>query len=507
MVLHFRPGFRYLFSNIVKVTFVASNKASSGVAVVPVFEGRKLHGAAKRYREDSQGRILAAFKAAGFMGSKGEAFPVYAPVGSKVDGISFFGVGKRGDFEAEMFGAKVMELHRTKGEKVLSLHLDGFKLAPEDAARAVVGARMAGYHFFNYRTKLPPFKETTVTTLRVICDDPVKARAAYNQFYGPICDGQLLARDLVNEPSNILHPASYRDRIKKLAKLGLKIEVLGEKKMLELGMNALVGVGLGSPRESLLVMMSWNGGAEGEAPVCLVGKGITFDTGGISLKPVQGMWDMKGDMGGSAAVVGTMHALANRKAPVNVVGIVALAENMPDGEAQNPGDVVTSMSGQTIELQSTDAEGRLVLADALWYAKERFKPCAMVDLATLTGAILVALGHEHAGLFSNSDRMAKAFEKASAGSGEKTWRMPLSPEYDRLLDSPTADMKNSMGREAGSVTAAQFLQRFVGEVPWVHLDIAGTATKNTRTDPRETSFATGFGVRLLSQWLSENYEK
>ena len=491
---------------MLKVSFVASDKAASGVAIVPVFQGRKLNGAAKIYRDDSKGQVLAAMKAAGFSGKKGEAFPIYAPTGSEVDGLSLFGVGKRNEFDAELFGAKAMQVHRTKGEKVLNFHLDGFKLAPEEVARAAVGARLAAYHFFKYRTKLAPFKETTVTTLRVVCDDPKKARAAYNNFYGPICDGQLLARDLVNEPSNVLHPKSDRDRIKKLAKLGLKIEVLGEKQMLELGMNALVGVGQGSRHESQLVMMSWNGGSKDEAPVCLVGKGITFDTGGISLKPVQGMWDMKADMGGSAAVVGTMQALASRKAKVNVVGVVALAENMPDGNAQNPGDVVTSMSGQTIELQSTDAEGRLVLADALWYAKENFKPCAMVDLATLTGAIVVALGYENAGLFSNSDQLAKAFEKASESSSEKTWRMPLSPEYDRLLDSPTADMKNSMGRDAGSVTAAQFLKRFVGEVPWVHLDIAGTATKNTRTDPREPSFATGYGVRLLSQWIAENYE-
>lgn len=490
-----------------KVSFVASNKAASGVAVVPVFEGRKLHGAAKSYREDSKGQVFAAMQAAGFSGEKDEGLPIYAPAGSEVDGLSFFGVGKRSEFDAEMFGAQVMQVHRTKGEKALNLHLDGLKLAPEEAARAAVGARLAAYHFFKYRTKLAPFKETTVTTIKVVCDDPAKARAAYNKFYGPICDGQLLARDLVNEPSNVLHPKSYRDRIKKLAKLGLKIEVLGEKQMLALGMNALVGVGQGSSHESQLVVMSWNGGAKNEPPVCLVGKGITFDTGGISLKQVQGMWDMKADMGGSAAVVGTMQALASRKAKVNVVGVVALAENMPDGKAQKPGDVVTSMSGQTIELQSTDAEGRLVLADALWYAKENFKPCAMVDLATLTGAVVVALGHENAGLFSNSDQLAKAFEKASADSTEKTWRLPLAPEYDRLLDSPTADMKNSLGRDAGSVTAAQFLQRFVGEVPWVHLDIAGTATKNTRTDPRESSFATGFGVRLLSQWLSQNYEK
>ena len=271
-------------------------------------------------------------------------------------------------------------------------------------------------------------------------------------------------------------------------------------------MSALLGVGQGSRRESQLVVIKWMGGKKKDAPVCLVGKGITFDSGGISLKPVSGMWNMKGDMGGSAAVVGAMQALALRKAKSNVIGIVALAENMPDGNAQNPGDVITSMSGQTIELQSTDAEGRLVLADALWYAKEHFKPKTMVDLATLTGAKLVALGSEYAALFTNRNELAKAFEKSSEKSTERTWRLPLLPEYDQLLDSETADMKNSVQGSAGSITAAQFLQRYVDDTPWVHLDVAGSSTKLTRNDPREPSFATGYGVRLLNQWIADNYE-
>ncbi|MDA7881411.1 leucyl aminopeptidase [Akkermansiaceae bacterium] len=489
-----------------KIIFVASEKASSGVGVIPVFDGGKFFGASKSYVGDSKGQLAAAMKAGHFKGGKGTSISVYAPTGSNLAGLLLKGSGERTKFDAEIFAAESMQALRVSGEKTMTLHLDGLKLSPDETAKAAVGARLAAYHFFKYRTTLPDRSETSVKTLRISCDDPKKARAAYQTFHGPVCDGQLMARDLVNEPANTLYPKSYAARIKKFEKLGLKVEILGEKKMKELGMNALVGVGQGSPRESQLVVMRWNGGKKSDRPVCLVGKGVTFDTGGISLKPGAGMWDMKADMGGSAAVVGAMHAIASRKAKANVVGIVGLAENMPDGNAQNPGDIVTSMSGQTIEVQNTDAEGRLVLADALWYAKEKFKPQAMVDLATLTGAILIALGHEHAGLFSNSDDVANALASASANSTEKTWRLPLAPEYDRLIDSPIADMKNIGGRPAGSITAAQFLQRFVGDIPWAHLDIAGTAMKNERKDPRETTLGTGFGVRLLNQWIAENYE-
>ena len=278
--------------------------------------------------------------------------------------------------------------------------------------------------------------------------------------------------------------------------------------MKTLGMNALLGVGLGSPRESQMVIMTWNGGKKADKPVCLVGKGVTFDTGGISLKPGANMWDMKGDMGGSAAVVGAMCGLAGRNAKANVVGIVGLVENMPDGLAQLPGDIITSMSGQTIEVQNTDAEGRLVLADCLHYASTKIKPKAMINLATLTGAILVALGTEHAGVFSNDDDLAEQISQASDTTKEKTWRLPIGPEYDRLIDSPNADMKNIGGRLAGSITAAQFLQRFVGKgIPWAHIDVAGTAMKpSNRHDPRETTFGTGFGARLLNRWVADNFE-
>ncbi|MEP4079824.1 leucyl aminopeptidase [Haloferula sp.] len=492
---------------VVKIEFVASKRAVSGMAVVPVFEKEACYGVARDYLKDGGPQVKATLKGARLSAHPGTHTSLYSSDPSKLNALTFWSAGEKKRFDAELFGAKAGAAFRTRGESSLTLHLDGLSLSQDELARAAVGVRLATYRFFKHRSKVSENRLTTLKTLRITCDSPTQARSSYRSFHGPICDGQLHARDLVNEPANILFPKAYATRIRALKKAGLEIEVLGEKEMKALKMNALLGVGQGSRRESQLVVMKWMGGKRKKgAPVCLVGKGITFDTGGISLKPGVGMWDMKGDMGGSAAVVGAMQALALRKAKVNAIGIVALAENMPDGNAQNPGDVITSMSGQTIELQSTDAEGRLVLADALWYAKKTFKPCAMVDLATLTGAVLVSLGHEHAGLFTNSDKLAKEFEKSSPKAQERTWRFPLLPEYDRLLDSETADMKNSVGRVAGSITAAQFLQRFVDGTPWVHLDIAGTSSKNTRTDPREPSFAIGYGVRLLNQWIADHYE-
>jgi len=321
-----------------------------------------------------------------------------------------------------------------------------------------------------------------------------------------VATGVHLARDLVNEPANILHPESFASEIKKLSKLGLVIEVLDEKQMAKLGMGALLGVALGSSRKPRLCIMRWEGGKKGDQPVAFVGKGVTFDTGGISIKPSGGMEDMKGDMGGAACVTGLMAALAGRKAKVNAIGVVGLVENMPDGNAQRPGDVVTSMSKQTIAVLNTDAEGRLVLADALWYTQDRFKPKFMVDLATLTGAILVALGKEHAGLFSNDDKLSDQLAGAGQETRERVWRLPLAPEYDKLIDSDIADMKNIGGRLAGSITAGQFLQRFVNDVPWAHLDVAGTAMDAVKS-PINRSWGSGWGVRLLDRLVASHYEK
>jgi leucyl aminopeptidase len=282
--------------------------------------------------------------------------------------------------------------------------------------------------------------------------------------------------------------------------------VLDEKALSKLGMRALLAVGQGSARDSRVVVMRWNGGKDRAAPVAFVGKGVVFDSGGISIKPGGGMEDMKGDMAGAACVVGLMHALAARKAKVNAIGIIGLVENMPDGAAQRPGDIVTSMSGQTIEIINTDAEGRLVLADLLWHVQERYKPKFMIDLATLTGAIMVALGQEHAGLFSNDDELAQRLSAAGEATGEKVWRMPLGPAYDKLIDSKFADMKNTGGRHGGSITAAQFLQRFVNETPWAHLDIAGTAMGSPQNEINK-SWASGWGVRLLDRLVQNHYER
>ncbi len=288
-------------------------------------------------------------------------------------------------------------------------------------------------------------------------------------------------------------------------KLGVEVEILDEKTMAELGMRALLGVGQGSENESRLVVLRWNGGAPDAAPIAFVGKGVVFDTGGISIKPAASMEDMKGDMAGAAAVTGALLAIAARKAKANVVGILGLVENMPDGKAQRPGDIVKSMSGQTIEVINTDAEGRLVLADALTYVIEKHKPVAIVDLATLTGAILVALGQEYGGLFSNNDELAERLTAAGVATGEKLWRFPMGPTYDKLIDSKFADMKNTGGRHAGSITAAQFLQRFVGKTPWAHLDIAGTAMGSPASDVNQ-SWGSGWGVRLLDRLVRDYYE-
>lgn len=493
-----------------KVSFVSPSKAS-GAAVVISHAKLGLSSGAALYDEASDGQIKRAAKAAGFTGAAGQSVTVLAPAGVKASRVLVMGAGKSGGkkadkFDAELFGAKAVKALLTSGETSVTLHLEGLDLTADDAARAALGGVLAAYRFDKYMTKQPKSKKPSVTTLKISYDGAAKARAAYKNFYGPVGEGTYLARDLVCEPPNVLFPKSYAKRIKQLEKLGVKVEVLGEKRMKTLGMNSLLCVGEGSERESQLVVMTWNGGKKGARPACLVGKGVTFDAGGISLKPGNGMWDMKGDMGGSAAVVGAMHTIAARGAKANVVGLVGLVENMPDGKATRPGDIVTSMSGQTIEVQNTDAEGRLVLADVLHYARTKYKPKAMVNLATLTGAILVALGHEYGGMFSNDDEVAEQLSLAAETSTEKLWRFPLSPVYDKMLTSKYADMKNIGGRLAGSITAGQFLQRFVGDTPWAHLDIAGAAWKDSSADPREPAWATGFGARLLNRWVLDNFE-
>ena len=344
-----------------------------------------------------------------------------------------------------------------------------------------------------------------INEITIISKNAVKLKNKFKQKKS-VAEGIFLARDLVNEPSNILNPEEYAKRITGLSKYGLKVEVLNETKMKKLGMWSLLGVGRGSQYESQLVIMKWDGNKSKKSkPLCFVGKGVCFDSGGISLKPGNKMEEMIGDMGGSAAVVGLMKALALRKAKVNVVGVVGLVENMPDGTAQKPGDIIKSMSGQTIEIQNTDAEGRLVLADALWYAQDKYKPEIMIDLATLTGAIVMSLGNKMAGIFSNNDDLSDKLLDAGRDSGDNVWRLPLSDSYDKMINSKFADMKNIGLGGAGSITAAQFLKRFVNKVPWVHIDIAGTATGMEKSSIN-TSWATGFGVNLLNTLISKFYE-
>ncbi len=450
--------------------------------------------------------VRGALSVTGYKAAKGKTQVVNAPAGFDGAALAFVGVGDLSALdEAGAEHAAATLYHATKAAGIASLSLDVTGYAPEFAARALLAFHLAAYRFDKYFGPAKQEKAPTLKAITVVCDDVAAAEAAYLPL-AAIRDGVLFARDLVSEPANVLYPQSYADRVKELEGYGLKIEVLGVPEMTELGMHSLLGVGQGSTRESKLVIMQWNGAGNDSQPVAFVGKGVTFDTGGISIKPAEGMEDMKWDMGGSAAVVGTMIALAGRKARVNAVGIIGLVENMPDGNAQRPGDVVKAMSGTTIEVINTDAEGRLVLADALWYCQDRFKPQFMIDLATLTGAMIIALGMDYAGVFSNNDELAGRITDASKTVSENIWRMPLPPQYEKQIDSKIADIRNIGGRPAGSITAALFLQRFVNNVPWAHLDIAPTAWTNEQRIPTVPEGATGFGVRTLDALVAKFYE-
>ena len=422
--------------------------------------------------------------------------------------VLIFGAGNPdslGGLEAEMLGGAmtgILQGLKVK-EAAIAADLPCKQLAEAElAARLASGARLRSYSFTRYKSKKP--EGVSLARLTLMSASAAAARRHFRPL-DAVAGGVHLARDLVNEPPNILFPVEFAGRARALAQHGVKIEILTPVQMKRLGMGALLGVAQGSGHDARIVIMRWEGGRRGDRPVAFIGKGVTFDTGGISIKPAAGMEDMKGDMAGAACVTGLMLALAKRKAKVNAIGAIGLVENMPDGKAQRPGDVVRSMSGQTIAVLNTDAEGRLVLADVLWYIQNRFKPQFMVDLATLTGAILVALGKEHAGLFSNNDELAQRLSAAGHAAGEKVWRLPLSPEYDKMIDHEVADVKNTGGRNAGSITAAQFLQRFVNGVPWAHLDVAGTAMDAPRNAINQ-SWGPGWGVRLLNRLVSDYYE-
>ncbi len=497
-----------------KIKFSRLELPKQDTFVLFVKTGGKLGDFGRSVDQQAGKQVSRAIKAANFSGARDSFLDLPGITGIGANRVVLAGIGNPADMAEkafELLGGAIAR--RLQGLKIsnASIAVEGdatLKLSESDAAaRIASGARLRVYSFDTYKTKSKekdksPSKLVAITILSAA---QAKAKKAYAPLQA-IAEGVHIARDLVNEPPNYLHPEEFAKRAKALAKSGLKVEVMGEAKMKKLGMGSLLSVGYGSERECKLAIMKWDGGAKGEKPVAFVGKGVTFDTGGISLKPGAGMGDMKGDMGGAACVTGLMHALAARKAKVNAIGIIGLVENMPDGKATRPGDIVTSMSGQTIEILNTDAEGRLVLADALWYCQKRFKPQFMVDLATLTGAILIALGKEHAGLFSNSDKLSEQLSAAGETTGETVWRMPLGDAYDKMINSDFADMKNIGGREAGSTTAAQFLQRFVNEVPWVHLDVAGTAMGSKKTAINQ-SWGGGWGVRLLNQLVADHYEK
>ncbi|WP_374730192.1 leucyl aminopeptidase [Stappia sp.] len=460
----------------------------------------------------NEGLLARAAEAAGFSGKSRAVLDLVAPAGLDLDRLIVVGLGKAealgdlGETDWMMLGGAVMgALGSSKAVEIVMETSEG-ALAPELSAAFAMGAKLRAYVFDRYKTKSDDDDKSGAEAkkLTLAVADTKAAKKAWAQA-DAVSDGTVLARDLVNEPANVLTTVEFAKRAEALEKLGVEVEVLDEKAMKKLKMGALLGVAQGSETPPRLVVMRWNGGKKDADPVAFVGKGVVFDTGGISIKPAGGMEEMKGDMGGAAAVTGLMHALAARKAKVNAVGVIGLVENMPDGKAQRPGDIVTAMSGATIEIINTDAEGRLVLADALWYTQERFKPAFMINLATLTGAILIALGHQHAGVFSNNDELVERLAEAGKATEEKVWRLPLGKEYDKLIDTPNADMKNTGGRTAGSITAAQFLQRFVNDVPWVHIDVAGMAMSSAKTEISK-GWASGFGVRLLDRLVRDHYE-
>ena len=447
----------------------------------------------------------------GFRGKAGQAIDIAGPNGLDARRLLVLGAG-RADPGKPASGAAWADRGGSLAAKIMglvtrevSVVLDGPEATPEAVAELAAGLRLRHYKFDKYKSRKAddePLEDLAVT-LHV--DDPGATGAALAARL-PAVEGQLLARDLINEPPNALGTVEFAERAAALASLGVEVEVLGQGELEALGMHSMLSVSQGSARPPRLVVMRWNGGAPGTAPVAFVGKGVVFDSGGISIKPAAGMEEMKGDMGGAAAVTGLMHALASRKARANVVGVIGIVENMPSGTSMRPGDIVRAASGVTIEIVNTDAEGRLVLADALWYAQDKHRPQAVVDLATLTGAIGVALGSDHAGLFSNSDELAGKLVAAGLLTGEKLWRMPLGPAYDKLIESRFADIKNSGGRPAGSITAAQFLARFiVNGTAWAHLDIAGVAL-NSPASETNAGWASGFGVALLDRFVRDGYE-
>ena len=489
-----------------KIAFVADLGSPQALALV-VGEGRKLCDGGTALDSQAGGVFTRAMQSGRFTGGKGKTLVVAAPHGLDASVVVLAGLGDREALtDLVIEEAAGAAYHAVKMSGAETLTVDARSLSADQAARVAFAVRLAAYRFDKYLTRQKPDKVPSVTALNVVCADPKAAEAAFGPM-SAVADGVIFARDLVAEPANVLYPEEFAKRCKALESLGLEVEVLDEKELEKLGFRTLLAVGMGSRRDSQVAIMKWNGGKAGDAPLAFVGKGVCFDTGGISLKPPEGMEDMKWDMGGAAAVSGLMHALAGRKAKVNAVGVIGLVENMPDGNAQRPGDIVKSLSGQTVEVLNTDAEGRLVLADCLWYTQDRFKPKFMIDLATLTGAMIVALGMDYAGVFSNDDAVAGPILDAGPKVDENFWRMPLPDQYDRHIDSPAADVKNmGNGRAGGSITAALFLRRFVNDTPWAHIDIAPTAWVSKSQRSTVPDGAVGFGVRALDRMVADTYE-
>jgi leucyl aminopeptidase len=502
---------------MLEIAFAKATLPKTGVLVVPLAEGAELSGLAAALDKALGGGLKRALDAAAFTGKKGQSANLLSPAAG-LKRVLVLGLGKAEPLKSreaeELGGAAQAALAKEETFTVLS-----DQVTPELAAHIALGARLRSYRFDKYRTTQKEDEKPKLTGLKLLTSDPAQAQAAYTPL-AAVAEGVELTRNLVTEPANVLYPEEFAERAAALKKLGLKVEVFNKKDLEKLGFGSLLSVGWGSARDSYMVVMQWFG-ASGPAkedgkkpkklqdPIAFIGKGVCFDTGGISIKPAAGMEDMKWDMAGAGTVTGLMAALAGRKAKVDAVGLIGLVENMPSGTAMRPGDVVKSYSGQTIEVLNTDAEGRLVLADVLYYAQQRFAPKYMVDLATLTGAIIVGLGHEYAGLFSNDDELSEKLIAAGKAVGEGLWRMPLAAlgeSYDKNLKSEIADVKNiGGGRAGGSITAAQFLQRFVNGKPWAHLDIAGMAwaSKDAPVTPKG---ATAFGVRLLDRLVADNFE-
>lgn len=487
-----------------KILFKKTEIPSDGALIVGVYDELTLSKTAKKIDLLMKGALTKALKIEDFTGKAGDLFIVVAPDKLSVKRLVCVGLGKKSemnDLTAQKVGAAAVGALLTCGEKTADFAVDDLP-----APYVAFGAKLASYRFVKHKTIQK--KPVTLEELYILTANAQSAQNAYEPLTA-VAKGVYTARDLVNEPANVVTPVNFSKRVEELQKYGLVVEIYDQAQLKAKGFDMMLGVAQGSANPPRLAVVQWKGAASKDVPVVFVGKGVCFDSGGISLKPATGMEEMKDDMAGAAVALGTMQALAMRKAKVNAAAIMALVENMPSGTAQRPGDVVKSLSGLTVEVVNTDAEGRLILGDAMWYAQERFKPQVLIDLATLTGAIIVSLGSDYAGLFSNDDTLAENLEKAAEETGEKLWRMPMDELFDEQILSDVADIQNvgSKGREAGSIIAATFLKRFVKpDTKWAHLDIAGV-THCKKDKPLAAKGATGYGVMLLNRYVADNFEK